>query len=241
MSPVNLLNDIRSYCRQNADPALVQKYARYFKGIHDAYGLSQPMMDAKTKELLANGEITLGLVLETAPLLMASGKYEETSFVLMLAHRLHKQYDNNLFHCISGWFTIGINNWAHADMLGMYILPRLVANGFVKIDDFQAWVSSDYKFQRRCVPVTFIRLVKDKHSTGPLFDIVRPLMTDPAREVHQGAGWFLREAWKLRRNETENFLTEWKEISPRLIYQYACEKMTSDEKLKFRRSAKQKT
>ena len=61
-------------------------------------------------------------------------------------------------------------------------------------------------------------------------------MNDKEREVHQGAGWFLREAWKIERNETEAFLYKWKETAPRLIIQYATEKMTKDEKMKFKKS-----
>jgi 3-methyladenine DNA glycosylase AlkD len=60
-------------------------------------------------------------------------------------------------------------------------------------------------------------------------------MTDPDREVHQGTGWFLREAWKLNRGETEKFLMKHRNTAPRLIMQYATEKMTKDERLKFRR------
>jgi 3-methyladenine DNA glycosylase AlkD len=86
------------------------------------------------------------------------------------------------------------------------------------------------------VPVTLIKLLKDRESFKDLFGFVEVLMNDPDREVHQGVGWFLREAWKRKPLETEAFLMKWKEVSPRLIFQYATEKMTSEEKLKFKRS-----
>jgi len=54
--------------------------------------------------------------------------------------------------------------------------------------------------------------------------------------VHQGVGWFLREAWKIRPKETESFLLKYKDTSPRLIFQYATEKMTPKQKLRFRRA-----
>jgi 3-methyladenine DNA glycosylase AlkD len=69
----------------------------------------------------------------------------------------------------------------------------------------------------------------------PVFAFIEPLMTDDEREVHQGVGWFLREAWKLKRNETENFLLEWKDTAPRLIIQYATEKMSTEEKQRFKK------
>ncbi|MDP4292683.1 MAG: DNA alkylation repair protein, partial [Bacteroidota bacterium] len=51
-----------------------------------------------------------------------------------------------------------------------------------------------------------------------------------------GIGWFLREAWTIQPSETEAFLLRWKETAPRLIFQYACEKMTAEQKLQFKRS-----
>ena len=60
-------------------------------------------------------------------------------------------------------------------------------------------------------------------------------MVDKDREVHQGVGWFLREAWKKNHEVTESFLLKWKDRAPRLIIQYATEKMTKEEKLRFRK------
>jgi 3-methyladenine DNA glycosylase AlkD len=47
-----------------------------------------------------------------------------------------------------------------------------------------------------------------------LFSFIEPLMLDEQRVVQQGLGWFLREAWKLKRKETEAFLLKWKDESP---------------------------
>jgi 3-methyladenine DNA glycosylase AlkD len=59
-------------------------------------------------------------------------------------------------------------------------------------------------------------------------------MSDEERVVQQGVGWFLREAWKKDRNAVEPFLAEWKDTAPRLIFQYATEKMSKTEKERFR-------
>jgi hypothetical protein len=53
-------------------------------------------------------------------------------------------------------------------------------------------------------------------------------------------GWFLREAWKKKPVETEAFLLKWKEVAPRLIIQYATEKMTAENKLRFKRNQRLK-
>jgi 3-methyladenine DNA glycosylase AlkD len=226
---------IRDYCRQHASEANVVRYSRYFKSGYDAYGLSQPQMEAGAKEMLKLPGINLDLVLEAAPELMKSGKYEETGLMLLLVRGLHKHYTRETFHRIAGWYQIGIRNWAHADTLGMTILPVFLKKEIIFPDDFRDWLTAGFKFQRRCVPVSFIKLLKTHPEYPALFSFTECLMEDPDREVHQGMGWFLREAWKKNAPVTETFLLKWKNSAPRLIIQYATEKMTAEEKKRFKK------
>ena len=229
-----LYNELRQYCMENADEATRIKYSRYFKGDYNAWGLTQAVMDAKKKELIERKIITFDLIFEIAPLLMKSGKYEETSFVLIMLIQMKKKFDKAAFRKLESFFTIGINNWAHADTLGMFILPMFLAQNAVTIDDFKPWITSEYKFQRRCVPVTFIKSLKNT-PLEELLAITDPLMKDSEREVHQGVGWFLREAWKLFPEKIEMYLMKYKDTAPRLIFQYACEKMTPENKQRFKK------
>jgi len=86
--------------------------------------------------------------------------------------------------------------------------------------------------------VTILVLLKGKFDAAELLAFVRPLMTDPERVVHQGMGWFLRELWKKEPKPVEAFLLEWKDTAPRLIFQYATEKMTAAQKARFKRKGK---
>jgi 3-methyladenine DNA glycosylase AlkD len=236
MNSPQLISHIRDYCKENTNAANVIKYSRYFKeGCYDAYGLSTSQMDSKTKELLKMPELSIQLVLDAAPGLFKSGKYEEIAFVLLLIRGLHKHYTRETFDRIETWYAIGINNWAHADTLGMQILPVFVNKNIIEIADFKSWLTADNKFQRRSVPVTFIKSLKTHNHFPGLFSFIECLMTDPEREVHQGTGWFLREAWKRKPEETEAFLFKWKDVSPRLIFQYATEKMSAEQKMRFRK------
>ena len=61
-------------------------------------------------------------------------------------------------------------------------------------------------------------------------------MLDPERVVQQGLGWFLREAWKKTPAPVEAYLTGWKDTAPRLIFQYATEKMSAADRARFRRA-----
>ena len=68
-----------------------------------------------------------------------------------------------------------------------------------------------------------------------MLKIIEPLMQDNERVVHQGVGWFLRESWKKFPEQIEDYLLKYKDTSPRLIFQYACEKMTPENKARFKK------
>jgi 3-methyladenine DNA glycosylase AlkD len=106
----------------------------------------------------------------------------------------------------------------------------------VPLEAFGQWRESPHKFQRRAVPVSMLPLLKKEKDFGPLLDFLRPLMMDGEKVVRQGLGWFLREAWKKQPVPVEAFLLEWKDTAPRLIFQYATEKMTPENKARFRRA-----
>ena len=81
-----------------------------------------------------------------------------------------------------------------------------------------------------------IKLLKSTNDFKFLFDMIDLMMLDNERVVHQGLGWFLREAWKIKHKETEEFLFKWKDYAARLIFQYATEKMHPEERMKFRKN-----
>ncbi len=236
MTKHELAENIRNYCMAHANQDNVRKYSRYFKEGYHGFGLTAQQVKDISKELVNSKTFDINTVVQAMPLLMKSGSYEEVAIGLLIVNGLHKQFSESTFKEIGSWYALGINNWAHADVLGMWILPRLMEKKLASMEDFKSWMNSPYKFQRRCVPVTFIKLLKKAEDFSVLFCFLEPLMTDAEREVHQGMGWFLREAWKLKSDATETFLLKWKDLSPRLIFQYACERMTKEQKLRFKRN-----
>jgi len=235
MTTAQLIQEIRSYCIANADAERLKKSQRFFKEEFVGHGLTAPQLYSKVKELQKEGKFDLPTVLEAAPILMKSGMFEEISMDLLLLGGLWKQYTPETFQTIGSWFSFSIYNWAHADTLGMFILPRFLDRKILEMNDFVPWLDSPYKFQRRCVPVTLIKHLKKTRQVMPSILFVEKLMLDSEREVHQGMGWFLREAWKISPAEVEPVLEKWKNTAPRLIIQYACEKMTAENKLRFKR------
>jgi 3-methyladenine DNA glycosylase AlkD len=235
MTPEELFKEIDNFCRANGDEAIVKKYARYFKEGYDAFGLTLEQSDAKVKSLLEDPGIDLGLVFRVAPLLLGTGKYEETSFALRLLMAFKNEFSKDTFHAFEGWFDMGITNWGHTDFICSEIMQLFFKKEIITYHDLAKWRTGKNKFQRRAVPVSLIKELKKTTDYQHYLDFIEPMMMDPEREVHQGLGWFLREAWKRQPSQIEPFLYKWKNKAPRLIFQYATEKMTPVEKQRYRK------
>ena len=235
MTPESLFNDISSYGEAHINKERVQKYLRYFKEGYDAYGLDHDQLDAKVKEILTHPEVTQELILELSLLLVKSPKYEMTVMAIQLVRSYFKDWTIVTFKTVEKWFTIGITNWAQTDYICGELMNLFFKKRLVDLGSIGDWRSAPNKFQRRAAVVSLIKPMKIKQDFQSFFDFIDPMMMDPEREVHQGLGWFLREAWKKQPEPTELFLLKWKNTAPRLIFQYATEKMTPEGKQKFRK------
>lgn len=236
MKPQELYDEIVEYCRSNRNEELIKKYSRYFKEGFDSYGLSQELLYRKADEILNNKEINFSLLRETSRILIRSLKYEESSFAILFYKKFSKSFTSETFVDITGWFESGIRNWAHCDVICGDLIFTLLSKNIISYKDLKPWISASSKFQRRAVPVSLIKPLKRNRDFETYFAFIEPLMMDTEREVHQGLGWFLREAWKLEKGPAENFLLKYKDISARLIFQYACEKMTPENKQRFKKA-----
>jgi len=235
MNTEEIYKDILLYFSQNEDEAIVKKYSRYFKEGYQAYGLTSELLNAKADEILAGKSFSIKDIYPLCLILAKGEKYEEPAFAYLLLRKSKKQFNSETFDQLSKWFDIGINNWAHTDSICAELLWELLRKNIIKINDFDSWKTAKNKFKRRAVPVSLIKQMKIASDYSSFYFYIDDMMLDPEREVHQGLGWFLREIWKKNPEETEKFLLKWKNKSARLIFQYACEKMTPEKKLLFRR------
>ncbi|MBM4157285.1 MAG: DNA alkylation repair protein [Ignavibacteria bacterium] len=235
MDKEKLIKEIRNYCKKNSDKKVVLKYSRYFKDGFDAYGLGREKFEYKLNSLLKEGKLNQRIIFDAAPELLKSGKFEETSYAILLLRGFTKEFNKKTFQKIETWFRYGINNWAHSDSLSLDIISALLLSKTIELKELSGWRKAKNKFQRRCSAVSLIKYIKAGKSQKNCLKFIEPLMKDTAREVQQGTGWFLRELWKINNTDTEEFLLKWKDTAPRLIFQYATEKMTASEKKKFKK------
>lgn len=236
-----LAAEIRAYCQAHPNPALVAKYARYFKEGFNSYGVLDPKHEfwttkeadwrARYAKLGLKGFLSLGVDL------FSSGMYEEGGIAIRFVKSFNDQIDAAALKGIEKWFP-HVVNWAHTDVLCSEILTPALVAGRISLDDLAAWRASPHRFQRRAVPVAMLGLLKQPFKAQPLLDFTLPLLDDPERVVHQGLGWFLREVWKKQPAPVEALLLAHKDTAPRLVYQYATEKMTAAQKARFKREGK---
>lgn len=233
-----VVEEVRAFCQSHADPERAQKYSRYFTEGYDAYGV-----DHRDPAWEENRRRWGGMLREAGPLafldagdvLVRTGKYEEASFAILLVMDSRDVYSPEVFQRLGGWFEGGIRNWGHTDVLAGDVLSRFLVDGIVGLNALESWRDSKWKFQRRAVPVMLIKLLDYPLDLGAVLTFLEPLMRDPEKVVQQAMGWFLRELWKRSPEVAEDFLIRFRDIAPRLIFQYATEKMTAEGKARFRR------
>ena len=235
MTPQQIFNHIDAFGTENENSAIVEKYKRYFKEGYDAYGLNHEQVDSLVKGILEMPGITQELITATSLLLVESPKYEMTVIAIRLVLSYQKSWTANTFNTIEKWFSAGITNWAQTDYICGELMNLYFKKKLIDLQSVSDWRTAKNKFQRRAAVVGLIKPMKTSTDFKPWFDFIEPMMHDPAREVHQGLGWFLRETWKKQPGITESFLMKYKDTAPRLIFQYATEKMTPEGKLRFRK------
>jgi 3-methyladenine DNA glycosylase AlkD len=239
-----LAAEVHEYCVSHANTELAGRYARYFKEGYDAWGLldrEHEFWSARKQEWLERyRSIGVDGFFEAGEWLIAHGKFEEVSMATQFAMALRGELGKDAAGRLARYFAAGIGNWAHTDVLCGEVLGPLLVDGSIRLKALGPWRAAEFRYQRRAVPVAMLSFLKTGTEIGPLLEFLRPMMPDEERVVHQGLGWFLREAWKKYPKPVEAFLLEWKESAARLIYQYATEKMTPEAKQRFRRESPSK-
>jgi 3-methyladenine DNA glycosylase AlkD len=229
-------NEITVLFQKNANQRIVNKYSRFFKEGYDAYGVDPDIFEKWFRIRLQNYKSNLipEQFVELSTMLIKSGKYEEGGYAIWLLKAIITHYSKKHFKLIKEWLDLYIKNWAHTDVLSLEVIFEFINKEIITLNDFDTWRISDSKWTRRAVPVTLIKLISI-YKINDLLLFIHPMINDQEKTVQQGLGWFLREAWKKHPATIEKYLLKIKDNAPRTIIQYATEKMSKEEKLKFKK------
>jgi len=233
----DLLGEIQQYCLENENEQNVLKYQRYFVEGYDAYGLDPKAMEIQRNLWLQKHAASLGLegFLQLGSRLVETGRYEEATFAIWFISSFADRYTSQTLPLLGAWLDEGICNWAHTDMFSSDVLPVFLVRGIVPLSAFSAWRNAESKWKRRSVPVTLIKTLDRGVPVNDALQFLEPMMLDGEKVVRQGLGWCLREAWKRSAGQVEEFLLKWKDTCPRLVIQYATEKMSAEQKASFKK------
>jgi 3-methyladenine DNA glycosylase AlkD len=232
--------EIRRFCEKNKNPEIEKKYSRYFTEGYDAYGVDPKIFESQQNIWLEEWKKDFSFedFLLLGDRLISTGKYEEASFAIGFVYLQKNEFTAETFERLGDWLEREIVNWAHTDVLSGQALAHFITNNIVGLESLKEWTTAPAKWKRRAVSVTLVDVLKPDIALNPLFNTIEPLMLDEDKFVQKGLGWFLREAWKLQPEKTENFLLKWKETCGRTIVQYATEKMDKENKARFKRTKK---
>jgi hypothetical protein len=147
MSEKKLFDEIRKFCKKNADEKIVVKYARYFVEGYDAYGVDGKLSEEQRKLWFEKYKDDLELegFLKLGDLLVKDSKYEEVFFAIWFAGKFRREFTSKTLDRFYKWIEIGVKNWAHSDVLSGEILSPFLTNNIVSLDAFSGWQTSKNK------------------------------------------------------------------------------------------------
>jgi 3-methyladenine DNA glycosylase AlkD len=234
------IKEIQAFFKKHARPDIITKYTKYFKEGYDAYGIDVITYETQRDVWFEAWEkkLSYNQFLELSDELFKTGKYEEGSLAVAFTIKNKKNLDIQAFEHAGLWLEQNVQNWAHADYIAGDLVFVLYKKNIIGMNELKSWRESASKWKRRAVPVSLIKPMKAYGFEESMLEMLNPLMTDTGRVVHQGLGWFLREAWKKDNIAVEDYLYEWKDDAARLIFQYATEKMNPIHRARFKKSRK---
>ncbi|HEQ97875.1 MAG TPA: DNA alkylation repair protein [candidate division Zixibacteria bacterium] len=232
---------MQTYFKENANPKIIEKYSRFFREGYDPFGVDphklSPQIEVWYSGLEPDFKISDFKKLFTK--LMDHGKDEDLAVVINFLRLMKKYHSPTLFKNIKSYVSKYFTNWAQVDSLCARTISEMILNDVVSYDDLLAWQSDESKWVRRCVPVGTVYGFYKQKDIKPVKKVAEALISDPVREVGQGVGWMLRDAWKVYPDQIEKLLLNHVKTGNRTAYQYACEKMDKEYRKKFRRPKRQ--
>lgn len=231
---------IRDFYESNSNPQIIKKIEKFFKDGYDGYGIETKLAEKQVNKWIKEwgGSLSMADCLQLGDALMRQGRYDEKNLAIAFLRSKRTDFSKETFRRLNYWFEVGINNWATTDVLCWYIISIMLADKVIDFNDLKPWNDAVSPWQRRSVPVALYELLKIEKELNPdaVFQLVEPLMLDGNEYVQKGLGTLFREMWKYDPSEIEAFLLKWKDVCGRLIIQYATEKMTPENRSKFKKS-----
>jgi 3-methyladenine DNA glycosylase AlkD len=227
-----LYKQIEKFCFDREDPVRAIRNLNDFSEGYDAFGLEDEDIKILRDRILDTYDFSPRDYADFGLYLLKTGKYEFGTLAIMLVKKHRPRLDPYIREKIKEWLDTGVENWAHADMLGIKILPVLFELELVDLSSFSSWRDSRSKWTRRAAVVSLIWL-KKALPAQEILPFVEPLLRDKERVVQQALGWLFKDLWNRATEATEEFLEAHKDSMDALVLKQATSQMPLNKAKKF--------
>lgn len=195
--------------RAGADPERAAGMAKYHKASREYLGLSNPQIDALTKEWRSALEVEARVALADA--LWRTDIYEGRLAAAKLLTQARIRPDHAVWELIASW-TPDFDSWAIADHACMAGQKRLVTDPS-RLDCVEGWVTSDHMWTRRAALVITLPWTKQNHpkpdeleARDRILGWAAQLVPDRQWFIQKAIGWWLRDLSKHDPDRTRAFI-----------------------------------
>jgi len=228
-----IYQQIQNFCFDREDPIRAIRNLRNFSEGYDAFGIEDEELKVIRDRILEDHKITPREISDLGSHLFATGKYEFGTLAIMLIKKHRPRLDAYIRERIKEWLDTGVENWAHADLLGSKILPVFFELELFDLESYVSWRDSKSKWTRRAVVMSLMHQRKALDAEAML-RFIEPLLNEKEQVVQQVLGLFLRDLWHRASEVVEEFLEQHKEDINHNVLKMATTGMPSAKSKRFR-------
>ncbi len=204
-------DDALDALRARVQPGRAEGMAKYHKAPRTYLGIANPDLNELTSEW--RKALDVDARVELAGELWNSDIFEARLAAAKLLTQARIRPDEAAWELIKSWVP-DFDSWAIADHACMAGQKRLVADP-TRLDELEAWTSSDHMWTRRAAMVITLPWTKQNHPKPEEIEARERILgwlagyaSDHKWFIQKGIGWWLRELSKHDAERVRTFLAE---------------------------------
>ncbi len=211
---------VEKFCFDREDPVKAINNMRFFPEGYDAFGIEDEELKILRDRILEDFGFEMADLADFGKVLLRTGKYEFGTLAIMLLKKHRPRMDAYVMSAVKEWLDRGVENWAHADLIAIKLIPVFFELELCTLESLALWRESESKWTRRAA-ITCLNALKSPLSSEEILSFVRPLLSDKEKVVQQALGLCLADLWQKHNEPVESFLAENKESMDQLALKNA--------------------
>ena len=205
-----ILKVIEKFCFDREDPIKAIHNMRDFPEGYDAFGIDNEEIKVLRDRILEDFKPGVADIADLGKILFKTGKYEFGTLAIMLIKKHRPRMDGYVLGSVKEWLDNGVENWAHADLLAIKIVPVFFELELCNLETFAPWRESRSKWTRRTA-VMCLNSMKKALDAKEILEFITPLLSDREKVVQQAIGIILGNLWHKAHEPVEEFLAAHKD------------------------------